>query len=381
MASEVRIKIAAMIIAVFIIGLSVIGCTRQEEIPIEIAENDVLEEPNIQEKIKLVYAVHWMDKTQLDGIYEDGRLKSKGLKQYLNEYTGLHPEIEFEILSIPYGEYAAKLELLHEIDSVPDIYQIYSSWGVLYAELGMLDELPQDLKEDVIQNYVSTAGVTINGEIRGIPTEINDFALLYNKALFREAGVVDEEGNAKYPETWEELVDAAVKTTKKDENGNIAQYGYAFLKGMDWGVVDPFLSLLFSNEGDYISEDYAQCLLNSSEGIEALEAILELFDNGATDANSNVFDFGKGNAVMIIAAPWMEAMFRETIGDEFDTVVGVAPVPYLKKSASLQYSWFMGVMGKSKHKEEAWDFLRWFTSEIQPDRKTTRYGDLLARTI
>jgi len=38
-------------------------------------------------------------------------------------------------------------------------------------------------------------------------------------------------------------------------------------------------------------------------------------------------------------------------------------------------------MEGSENKEATWDFLRWFTSDIQPERGTTRYGDLLARTI
>jgi multiple sugar transport system substrate-binding protein len=41
----------------------------------------------------------------------------------------------------------------------------------------------------------------------------------------------------------------------------------------------------------------------------------------------------------------------------------------------------MGVMDKSNHKTEAWEFLKWFVSDIQPETGTTRYGDLLADTI
>jgi multiple sugar transport system substrate-binding protein len=41
----------------------------------------------------------------------------------------------------------------------------------------------------------------------------------------------------------------------------------------------------------------------------------------------------------------------------------------------------MGVMAQSPHKKEAWDFLRWFAVEIQPETGRTRYGELLADTI
>lgn len=370
----VVLAIIALSAGIFIVKLT------QPKVP-PISEEPFIPEEPPSGKIKLTYAIHWMDETQIEGIYEGGKLKEKGLKRYLEKYTKLHPEIEFEIMQIEYGDYADKLKMLHELGIVPDIYQIYSTWGVSYVDLDMLDKPPQDIKDDIVENYVSTAGVTINGEIWGIPTEINDFSLLYNKAIFKEAGLVDEKGDAKPPKTWKELIEAAIKTTKKDAAGNIIQYGFAFIKGMDWAVVDPFLCLLFSNNGKYLADDYSQALFNSPGGVEALEAVLELFDKGATDINSNVWDFGKSKVAMVFTAPWVEGILKDAMGDKFDTDVGVAPIPYLKEPATLQYSWFMGVMNKSEHKEEAWDFLRWFTSEIQPDRNTTRYGDLMARTI
>lgn len=67
--------------------------------------------------------------------------------------------------------------------------------------------------------------------------------------------------------------------------------------------------------------------------------------------------------------------------ENFSTTVGVAPIPYLKTPSTLSYSWFMGVTAKSKYKTQAWDFLKWFTTEVKPDTQTTRYGDLLANVI
>jgi multiple sugar transport system substrate-binding protein len=240
---------------------------------------------------------------------------------------------------------------------------------------------PEDIALDVKSNYISTAGVTIDGQIWGIPTEVNDYALVYNKKLFKEAGIVDENGNAKPPTTWSELVSYASKTTKRDDSGNIIRYGFAVSKDMDWGIVDPFLSLLYSNGGKFLSDSNSKCLVNSPQGLEALNAYLELFDNGATDINSNILDFGKGQVAMVIVAPWHEGIIKPGMGENFTSETGVVAVPYMKTPASLQYSWFTGVMAKSKHKKESWEFLKWMTSDIQKDTGTTRYGDLLARNI
>jgi multiple sugar transport system substrate-binding protein len=333
------------------------------------------------ENIKLVYAVQWSQTHQQDGVYDaNGQLVSKGINQYLQEYHALHPNVEVELQVIPYTEYADTLKVLSDADMAPDIYQIYSPWGVSYAREGILDNPPQYIKDDVKQNYVSTAGVTIDGDIWGIPTEINDYALLYNKDIFKAAGLVDGDGNILYPKTWSELVATAEKLAKRDTAGNITQYGIAFL-AEDWQVVDPFLSLLFSNGGKYLSDDMTRSLFNSPEGVAALEAELALFKNGATDINGNFFDFGKGKVAMVISPPWTKSSIKEAFGDKFEATVGVAPFPPLKDQAMLDYSWFMGVMNKSAHKAEAWEFLKWLTADIQPETNTTRLGSLLAGTI
>lgn len=328
----------------------------------------------------LKYMEHWSD-YQTDGIFFDGKLQSKGLKQYLDEYEQLHPNIKFQLVYSQYDKYAAQLQLLHDADAAPDIYQIYSTWGVSFAHNGVLDTPPADIQRDVQEHYVSTAGVTIDGKIWGIPTEINDVVLLYNKKLFREAGLTDTRGDVVPPTTWSQLVDAAVTLTQRDAQHNITQYGYAFLPDIDAFVIDPYLSLVYSNGGTFLSPDYKQCMLTEPAAVEALEAIVSLFKRGATDSTGNVWDFGKGKVAMVILPPWVENTLREAMGASFDEVVGVAPVPMMKRQASSQYSWFMGVTQKSKQKQAAWDFLRWFALEKQPAMGTTRYGDLMAQTI
>jgi multiple sugar transport system substrate-binding protein len=325
--------------------------------------------------VKLVFATHWLEKIQQEGIYENDALKTKGVRQYFEEYTKIHPDISFEIEPIAYQEYANKLQILSDANIAPDIYQIYSPWGVSYVNKGILDTPPADVIADVEKNYISNSGAIINGKIWGFPTEVNTYALLYNKKILAGLGITTP------PKTWKEFVDVAVKASKQDSKGNITQYGVAFLKGNDWQEVDPFLSLLFSNGGKFISDDGKKALFNSVEGVGALEAQLELFKRGATNIDGNFFDFGAGKVAMVIAPPWVKNGFKEKFGADFESTVGTAPMPILNKQTALRYSWFMGVMAKSAHKTEAWNFLKWFTTEVQPETKTTRYGDLLANNI
>ncbi len=322
---------------------------------------------------KIIFATHWSS-FQIDGIYEGSELKSKGLRQYAEEYVKLHPEVQIEIKSILPTEYHEKLQILHQADQAPDIFQIFSQWGAPYVQAGMLDQPPIDVVNDVKRNYISRSGVTVNNQIWGIPAEIDDYVLVYNKKFFAEAGITTP------PKTWDELIVDAIKTTKTD-NGKITRYGIAFLKDDYELVVDPFMGLVFSNNGSFVSPDMKKSAINSPEAVEVLDKETELFRKGATDINGNFYDFGTSKVAMVVSPPWLKKRFMTSFGDQFDSTVGLAPLPYFKKPATLQYSWFAGVMSKSKNKQVAWDFLRWMSQDIQPITGTTRYGDLLANTI
>ncbi|HSX17392.1 MAG TPA: extracellular solute-binding protein [Patescibacteria group bacterium] len=332
-------------------------------------------------KTTIVYAVHWLEDQQINGIKDkDGKVVSKGLKQYLDEYTGLHPNVTFSVQQIAYNEYANKLKVLSDSGVAPDIYQAYSPWVAQFVHDGIVAAPPTDVTNDVKQNYISTAGATIDGKIWGIPTEVDNYALLYNKDLFKQAGIVDSAGNAKAPTTWQEVLDDAKKLTKRDSKNTITQYGFSFLRDNDWQAVDPFLSLLFSNKGQYLSSDYKKSLFNSTAGVAALDAEVQLFKNGSTDASGNFYDFKDGKVGMVVSPPWTKANFAAAYGANFSKVVGVTPLPYMQKASTLQYSWLTGVMKDSPNQDESWKFLQWFTEDVQKSG-TTRYGDLLANTI
>lgn len=332
-------------------------------------------------KTELTFMVHWLEDQQINGVKDkNGKIISKGIKQYLDEYTAANPNVTFKLVQVQYDDYADRLRVLNDSGSAPDIYQIYAPWGAEYVRAGMLAEPPAEVVKDVQTNYISTSGVTIEGKIWGIPTEINNYALLYNKELFKQAGITDAAGNAKMPKTWSEVLDAAKKLTKRDSKGNITQYGVAFSKDFDWQVVDPFLSLLFSNGGSYLSADLKKAAFNTPEGVAALKAELQLFTDKSTDAVGSFYDFKDNKVGMVVAPPWTKGYFATSYGSNFAATVGVAPMPYMKKPGTLQYSWFAGVTKDSKHQAEAWKFLKWLSSDRQASG-TTRYGDLLANTI
>ena len=74
-----------------------------------------------------------------------------------------------------------------------------------------------------------TSAASVGGTLYGIPNEIDVYALNYNKALFKQAGI------AAPPKTWDEFKDAAKKLTNKEAG----QQGFGMINSWAAGVVHP----------------------------------------------------------------------------------------------------------------------------------------------
>ena len=63
----------------------------------------------------------------------------------------------------------------------------------------------------------------------------------------------------------------------------MSQVGFAVITGWDLGVVHPFASLLFSNGGSYLSDDYQTVAFGSEAGLQTLQLYQDLLDSHGMD--------------------------------------------------------------------------------------------------
>jgi multiple sugar transport system substrate-binding protein len=327
-------------------------------------------------KTKLTFATHWID-YQLEGRKDkDGNIVTKGLRQYVEEYMKINPDIEIEIQSVQFNEYLTRILVGSLAGSASDIYVLYSLWGAQLVDSGILDKAPNDIANIVQKDFVeaAVAGATFNNEIWGIPTEIANYALVYNKEILKKGGYDGP------PQTWDELIDMSSNLTIRSKDGAVEQYGYVYDTFSNSGVVHPYLARLYSLGGKLFTDDYKSCLLDSKEAIQALEAELEIFRRGGTDTEASEDDFYNKKAAMAILAAWKEPEVKIALGEEYEKIIGVVPIPPLKEPKTVSYTWFAGVDSRSSHKKEAWEFLKWFCLEPLPNG-STRMGEMLAKNI
>jgi ABC-type glycerol-3-phosphate transport system substrate-binding protein len=126
-----------------------------------------------------------------------------------------------------------------------------------YSEEYNLDDIPQ----------VAWDGVTIDGQIYGIPVVSNTLHLIYREDIFEEFGI-------EVPETYADVIEAC-NTIGLDNRDFDAPFTINLSAGWAWEI--EFFQMLRAFGGDFLNEDLTPAF-NSEEGVMALELILDVAD-------------------------------------------------------------------------------------------------------
>jgi multiple sugar transport system substrate-binding protein len=142
---------------------------------------------------------------------------------------------------------------------------------------------------------------TVDGKVVGVPALVDNLSLVYNKALFRAAGVPLPTASW----TWDDFRNAAKKLTDPATK----TYGWAYVNDGSEDTVWRFLPLLWQAGGDLLNSDNTKPEFNSAAGKEALELLQGMavtdksvyLDNG----NGNYLNlFNSGKIAMLWTGPW-----------------------------------------------------------------------------
>lgn len=165
----------------------------------------------------------------------------------------------------------------------------------------------------------------INGKTYCIYTEVTTCGLAYNKDLFKKAGIVDENGEAKAPTTLEEVREYAKKITAL--GGGV--YGYAFPLAFNLAYLStaPLSAYYDNNYPDkaYSYIDLDNLTVDNSGYKEMVSWILDMREDGSLFPGSETLDndtarayFSSGIIGMIPAMSWDVAVYTEQFPTECD---------------------------------------------------------------
>ena len=118
--------------------------------------------------------------------------QQEGIQEICNDWTAQgNPEVKVEV--IDWDNYWTLLEAGASGGELPDVFWMHSDYAQIYMENDVLLDLTEYIEKDGIdlgQYYPDiTAIYQSDGKTYALPKDHDTIALLYNKALFDEAGV------------------------------------------------------------------------------------------------------------------------------------------------------------------------------------------------
>jgi len=218
------------------------------------------------------------------------------------------------------------------------------------------------------------------GPLYAIPVTYEIMSLTYRTDLFEEAGIVVDED---WPHTWQDILDAAKKLTKDTDNdGEIDQYGIIARGSKTWASMFGGYSNIFYSYGAKDFDENMKPIVNSQRGIEATELWVELMQScappGVTDLQWFQVKqaFASGVGAMSIDCEWFAAATYEN--QDVSNVAGklsyalTPPGPDGYRFEDLWF-WSLGMNAASYHKDAAWLFIQWATSNPVMLKSTLQY--------
>lgn len=304
-----------------------------------------------------------------------------------NETIGKENGIKLELTN--YGsDYAKTLEMAIANDNAPDFFK---AQGALSAQVEKGNLMPvNDLPgmEELIGQYehMFAEGTNkIGDDVYSIPGRRVLTGLIYNKDMFKAAGIVDENGEAKYPRTFAEVTEYAKRLTNPDKN----EYGFIFpLKwGGFWGTEITSTVATYSGRGNF---DYDADKYDFSNYRPIMEWVLKMKESGSLFPGSDSMEndaaraqFAAGRVGMKMAASWDVYV----LNDQFPAGCkwGVCPIPKFNVDDPdyYQYSYTeplinvsSSVIKKGRNLEKVALILKWYYSD---DRigEMYQYADMI----
>ncbi|MDN4075926.1 extracellular solute-binding protein [Fictibacillus terranigra] len=271
-----------------------------------------------------------------------------------------YPEIKITSVRQPYNEHL-KSALISKGSSgqAPDVVRIDIAWVPEFASLGLLEPLDsfKGFKQKKKKLYANALETNLyNGLYYGLPVNLTTKAAIYNEISLNRAGINEP------PETMNDFLKLAEK-----QHG----IGYIGMKGLNaWDSLPYFWGL----GGMLTNSDYTQAsgYFNSKESIHAVSTIKSWKDKGllAPNFSSGSIDTWneilEGQAFMAEEGPWFYSVLSTSYYtvDQLMNVTIPYPFPVDKQGkGSILGGENLVIMNGTEHRDAAWTFMKWMTSE------------------
>lgn len=281
--------------------------------------------------------------------------------ELIKEFEARNPGIKVQADDVPTEDCYNKLALSHNAGNPPDV--IMTFWSPDAAANGMLEPLLGKYvdEEEYLKRFVKSCREmdTYDGDLYAVPFRAGPDSWFVNKDMLDAADLEIPEFGEEW--NWDALREYAKALRNKDTES----YGIGLVGGNTNGTEWQFWPFLFQAGGRIIEDGKA--VFNSAEGVEALEYVCSLIRDdlippGITTVDLNMLQDMQiaDKLCMWTDGPWMLSTMRNTYPEENICVI---PMVTNKTFGNLSGGTSLGMSSISKHKEEAWKFIEFMTSD------------------
>ncbi|MWV42909.1 extracellular solute-binding protein [Paenibacillus sp. HJL G12] len=290
---------------------------------------------------------------------------SKIIPEFEKKYPNI--KVELDLLNEKGDSVASmqKLDLMAASNDQLDIVELpYTNYSQR-ADIGLFEPLDGYIEKDGYKyedEYL--VDTQVNGKIYALPSSMQRWFVIMNKAMLDEAGLP-----VPTDWTWKDFEDYAKKLTQGE--GAQKRYG-AYLH--NWPDYFQLQLMSKSSDNTFLKGDGTS---NAKDPL--LKANLEMmkrmmYEDKSVNPYEDIISqklayrnqYFNGLAAMLPMGDWMVAESGGTDAIPATFKTAFAPLPKLE-GESKHYSpvqpTYMAVAAKSKNKEAAYQFVRWYTSE------------------
>jgi len=281
------------------------------------------------------------------------------------ELKARHPELNISFVEEGFGwaDLRTKFLTASAGGDAPDVVQADIIWLGEYVEGGLLTDLTDKVDQwdewsDVVDSFKNAT--KWNGRVYGTWLNTDVRVMVYNKKLFREAGLDPE----KPPKDWNELYEMA-KTISNPPD----YYGFGFPGMLVEATAHRYFAFLYSAGGQILSDDMKSAAFNSPEGVESLEILVKMVKGGATPTSIVSGSYGDIDnavfqdkfAISFMTKPFglAKKLITDLTPEKFRNDFGVAPIPIAPGGtpSTMSGGYLLSVPKGSKNPDLSWELI------------------------
>ena len=260
--------------------------------------------------------------------------QKEGWNRILEEFAKAHPDIEVDVVAVPYAEIVNQSTVQILGGNAPDVIHGVMSWIPQWNALqgGGLADLAQFIDAETIEGFpeVQRTAATYDDKLLGLVWLPGPIMMYVNRNLWNEAGVD--------PDTWSGDWNDFAEVIKKvcalpDRNGG-KTYGIGLRSSRTANSGQWMVPVIYGYGGDLVDAEGKIDITNQGV-VEAYQFYQDMVTSGCSPEGATHNDtrnlFSQGNVGVIFEGPWGRGFINSLSGDKLkvaaDGDVWVYPMP------------------------------------------------------